>query len=154
MDGGVSAKWYKALLTNYIHFSVLLKLPKKRKKKSNSQTCHSVGILNKLPLAHWHSNFLETGIVMLRRLRLVYLSWWQLFHPLLTSLRYSIKDKCHSICFLLDVDWENYCLIKRLSPYSSLSLEITEQGLDSKVNWKWIVLITWILYSPGQHSRV
>lgn len=32
----VSAKWYKALLTNYIHFSVLLKLPNERKRKKQS----------------------------------------------------------------------------------------------------------------------
>lgn len=108
-------------------------------REKNSQTYYSVGILNKLPLAHWHSNLLETGIVMRRRLWLVYLSWLQLFHPLFTSLRYSINEKFHSICFLLAVDWENYCLIKRLCPYSSFSLEITEQGLDGRVNWKWIV---------------
>lgn len=32
MGGVISAKWYKALLTIYIHLSVLLKLPNERKK--------------------------------------------------------------------------------------------------------------------------
>jgi len=35
VDGGVSANWYKTLLTNYIHFSDLLKLPNERNKKKN-----------------------------------------------------------------------------------------------------------------------
>lgn len=135
---GVSAKIYKALATNYIHFSALLKLSNE-KKKSTSQTYHSAGILNKLPLAHWHSNFLETGIVMLERLWLVYLSSLQLFYALFTSIRYSINEKSHFIGFLLAAECKNYCLIKRLFLYSSFSLEITEQGMDGRVNWKWIV---------------
>lgn len=76
---------------------------------------------------------------MLERLWLVYLSWLQLFYALFTSIRYSINEKSHFIWFLLAVERKSYCLIKRLSLYSSCSLEITEQGMDGRVNWKWIV---------------